>query len=98
MDLNYSRLAGTSLTIKSVQSTLSHLQSPPEQMQSQRNYGSFLPKIAQNVEDSGLIEQFAVSRSSISSRGSNCDMFEITASVNTESSFAMKEKKAYHSH
>ena len=27
-----------------VQSTLSHLQSPPEQMQSQRNYGSFLSK------------------------------------------------------
>ena len=30
--------------LKSVQSTLSHLQSPPEQMQSQRNYGSFLSK------------------------------------------------------
>ena len=30
--------------LKSVQSTLSHLQSPPEQMQSQRNYGSLLSK------------------------------------------------------
>ena len=30
--------------VKSVQSTLSHLQRPPEQMQSQRNYGSFLSK------------------------------------------------------
>ena len=30
--------------LKPVQSTLSHLQSPPEQMQSQRNYGSFLSK------------------------------------------------------
>ena len=30
--------------LKSVQPTLSHLQSPPEQMQSQRNYGSFLSK------------------------------------------------------
>ena len=29
---------------KSVQSTLSHLQSPPEWRQSQRNYGSFLSK------------------------------------------------------
>ena len=32
------------VTEKSVQSTLSHLQSPPERMQSQRNYGSFLWK------------------------------------------------------
>ena len=31
-------------TVKSVQSTLSHLQSLPEQLQSQRNYGSFLSK------------------------------------------------------
>ena len=30
--------------LKSVQSTLSQLQSPPEQMQSQHNYGSFLSK------------------------------------------------------
>ena len=30
--------------VKSVQSTLSHLQSPPDWMQSQRNYGSFLSK------------------------------------------------------
>ena len=30
--------------VQSVQSTLSHLQSPSEQMQSQRNYGSFLSK------------------------------------------------------
>ena len=29
--------------MKSVQSNLSHLQSPPEQMQSQRNYGSYRP-------------------------------------------------------
>ena len=28
--------------VKSVQPTLSHLQSPPEQMQSQHNYDSFL--------------------------------------------------------
>ena len=34
----------TDFTVKSVQSTLSHLWSPPEQMQSQRNYGSFLSK------------------------------------------------------
>ena len=31
-------------TLKSVQSTC-HLQSPPQQMQSLRNYGSFLPKL-----------------------------------------------------
>ena len=30
--------------VKSVQSTLNHLQSPPEWMQSQRNYSSFLSK------------------------------------------------------
>ena len=30
--------------VKSVQSTLNHLQSPPEQMQFQRNYDSFLSK------------------------------------------------------
>ena len=79
-------------TVKSVQSTLSHLQSPPEQMQSQHNYGSFLSKshihgmilltmLAPNrpkVKDNALIDQFAFSRSSISKRGNNCDMFEIT--------------------
>ena len=30
--------------VKSVQSTLSHLRSPPEQMQSKLNFGSFLSK------------------------------------------------------
>ena len=69
--------------LKSVQSTLSHLQSPPEQTQSQRSYGSFLSKshldgmilqtmLAQNrpkVKDNALIEQFHISRSSISNRG-----------------------------
>ena len=61
--------------LKSVQSTLSHLQSPPDQMQSQHNYGSFLSKshlhgmilltmLTQNrpkSEDNGLVEQFAIS-------------------------------------
>ena len=89
--------------IKSVQSTLSHLQSPPEQMQSQLHYGSFLLKShlhgmilltmpAQNRSES-LVEQFAISRSSISNMGKQyvCDH---VAGVNIESSYALKEKKA----
>ena len=74
----------TLVYLKSVQSTLSHLQSPPEQMQFQRNYDSFLSKsylhgmilltmLAQRgpnkVKDNALIEQFVISRSSISNRG-----------------------------
>ena len=79
------------LMLKSVQSTLDHLQSPPKQMQSQRNYDSFSSKshlhgmilltmLAQNLpkrKDNALLEQFAISNSSISNRGDNCDMFEI---------------------
>ena len=38
------RISGGGGVVKSFQSTLSHLQSPPERMQSQRNYGSFLRK------------------------------------------------------
>ena len=37
--------SGVAALVKSVQSTLSHLQSPPKQMKSQRNYGSFLLKL-----------------------------------------------------
>ena len=66
---------------KLVQSTLSRLQSPPERMQSQRNYGSCengifmarsykqsLPKIARYVRDDAQLEQSAISRSSVSNK------------------------------
>ena len=64
----------------------------PEQMQSQRNYGSFLskshlhsvtllkqclPKISQKVKDNALIEQSSISRSNTNTGGSNWNMFEI---------------------
>ena len=39
---DYHEMADIWARIKSVQSTLSHQQSPPERMQSQHNYGSFL--------------------------------------------------------
>ena len=71
--LSYTGCLRNRTKLKFVQSTLSHLQSPPEQMQSQRNYGSFLSKshlhgiilltmLAQKLKDSALIEQFAISR------------------------------------
>ena len=92
------------------------MQSPPEWMQSQRNDGSsiFLPrsyrqclsKIAQKLEDNVQIEQFAISRLSVSNMGgggggregggeSNCELFEITSKVWY---WKMKETKAYQSH
>ena len=37
--------------------------------------------MAQKVKDNALIKQFPISRSSISNRESNCDMFEITRQV-----------------
>ena len=46
--------------LKSVQSTLSHLQSPPEEMQSQRNYGSFLSK--SHLHGMILLTMFAQNR------------------------------------
>ena len=95
--------------LKSVQSTLSHLQSPPDWTNAVPpqlwllmawSYWQCLPKIAHKVKDNALLEQFDISRSSIWKGGSNCDIFEITwqLSVNIESSFTLKEKKAFHSH
>ena len=76
------------LQLKSVRSTLSHLQSPPEQMQSQRNYGSFLSKshlhrlilltvLAQNRPKSKTQNNLLFQDCQYETGGSNYDMFEI---------------------
>ena len=82
----------------------------PWTMQSQRNYGSFLSKshldgmilltmLAQKVKDNALIELFAISRLSISNRGKQLRyVWDHVANVNIESSLALKEKKAHHTH
>ena len=97
--------------LKSVLSTLNHLQSPPEQMQSQHNSGSFLSKshlhgmilftkLAQNRPKSGrqwfnrAICYFLI----VNIKQGEATVSDHLASVNTENSFALKEKKAYHSH
>ena len=78
--------------VKSVQSTLSHLQSPPEQMQSQRNYDSFFSKShlhrmilftmsAQNRPKSKrqcfYYSNLLFQDCQYETEGSNCDMFGI---------------------
>ena len=83
-------------------------------MQSQCNYGSFLSKsdlhgtilytmLAQNCPKGKIqsfkLEQFAISRWSTSNTGKQLwDVWDQVASINIKSSFALKEKKAYHSH
>ena len=60
-----------------------------------RSYKQCLPKIAQKVKHSAKLEQFAISRWSISNRRKQlCDV----RSCDTKSSFALKEKKTYESH
>ena len=58
-----------------------------------------LTMLAQEVKNDALIEQFSISKSSISSRGKQLQyVLDHVASVNIGGSFALKEKKAYHSH
>ena len=92
-DASASRRSPQTSVVKSVQSTLSHLQSPPEWMQSQRNYGSFLSKsdlhgtishtmIGQNCPKG---KRQWLNQSNLlfpvgqhRTGGSNCETFEIT--------------------
>ena len=62
------------------------------------SWHDLMPKIAQRVKDNVKLEQFTISRWSTSKIGKQLwHVWNHVASININSSFALKEKKAYRS-